>query len=45
MKHANIFDLVERGYFWPETTVLRQFAWWHDLKEDDIIRDLLLSRN
>ena len=26
MGHAYIFDLIERGYFWPETTVLRQLA-------------------
>jgi len=45
MRHAFIFDLFERGYFWPETTVLRQLAWWYDLDEEDLFRDLLLSRN
>ena len=45
MRRAYIFDLVEQGYFWPETTVLRQLVWWYDLDEEHIFRDLLLSRN
>jgi len=45
MRNPNISELVEQGYFWPETTVLRQLVWWYDLDEADIFRDLLLSRN
>lgn len=45
MRRADIFDLVEQGYFWPETTLLRQLAWWYDLDQEELFRDLLLNRN
>lgn len=49
MRIVNLVDLVERGYFWPETITLR--AWGHGVGEDDplqellLIQELLLSRN
>ena len=40
-------DLVERGYFWPQTILMR--SWFCDSgeEEDDtpLIEELLLSRN
>ncbi len=49
MRRVYISDLVERGYFWPETPLLR--AWMCDSGEEDprqellLIEELLLSRN
>ncbi|MFQ5656726.1 MAG: hypothetical protein ACE5G5_04240 [Candidatus Methylomirabilales bacterium] len=47
MRRVYISDLVERGYFWPQTILMR--SWWSDSGEDDddalLIEELLLSRN
>lgn len=48
MKRVYISDLVERGYIWPETSLVS--TWWSDSGEEDsqeplVIQELLLSRN
>lgn len=33
--------LVDRGYFWPETTIWRQLAWRCGVDEDELLPVLL----
>ncbi|MFQ5961818.1 MAG: hypothetical protein ACE5MG_10500 [Candidatus Methylomirabilales bacterium] len=42
MMVVDVIDLVKRGYFCPETALLRL---WRSGQGDDPLQELLLSRN
>lgn len=47
MRRVYISDLVDRGYFWPQTILMR--SWFCESGEEDddtlLVEELLLSRN